>query len=328
MHVVILAGGGGTRLWPLSRKDFPKQFLHLGRKESLLKQTVSRFLGKSFVKTIVVSTNTTFEPLVRKELEGFDVAVLVEPCRRNTAPAIGLAIRYLEECCNLQPNDPVLILPSDQLIEPESVFLDYLIRGAEAAVKGQVVTFGIRPTKPEIGYGYIRIGEKFDSFTYRVEKFVEKPDLAHARAYVSDPSYYWNSGVFAFTPSVFWAEAELCYPQICQLKNKSFAFQELDPISIDYALLEKAQNVVVCPVPVSWSDIGSWENVYEMLDKDKNQNVKIGQVVDIATKNCLIFGGKRVISTLGLEDLVIIDTDDALLIAKKSQSQQVRMFSE
>ena len=109
MHVVILAGGGGTRLWPLSRKDFPKQFLHLGRKESLLKQTVSRFLGKSFVKTIVVSTNTTFEPLVRKELEGFDVAVLVEPCRRNTAPAIGLAIRYLEECCNLQPNDPVLI---------------------------------------------------------------------------------------------------------------------------------------------------------------------------------------------------------------------------
>ncbi len=331
MHVVILAGGGGTRLWPLSRSHFPKQFLQLGGQESLLKQTVLRFLNRPFVKTIIVSTNAVFEALVRKELEGLNVLVLVEPCRKNTAPAIGLSIRFLEEFCHLKPDEPVLILPSDHRIEPESVFLDYIQKGILAADK-QIVTFGIRPTKPETGYGYLKIGERFDSFCYQVSQFVEKPDLERAKKFVRDPIYCWNSGVYAFTPAVFWAEAARFYPEICCLKGIPWdlmneAFVKLQAISIDFALTERTKNVVVCPIPVTWSDIGCWESVYGMLEKDENQNVKMGNVVETNTKNCLIFGGKRVISTIGLEDLIIVDTEEGLLIAKRDAAQQVSVIS-
>lgn len=329
MHIVILAGGGGNRLWPLSRKGFPKQFLHLGMKESLLKQTVCRFVDRPFIETIIVSTNIAYEPLVRQELAGIDVHILVEPVSKNTAPAIGFAIRYLEEICEVSALDPILILPSDHLIEPQEIFLDYIQHGLAVSKSGKIVAFGIRPTRPETGYGYIRIGERLDAFSYRVEEFVEKPNPLRAKGYSSNPTYYWNTGILALTAATFWAESFQHYPQICRLRELSWhkieaEFAQLDDISIDYAFMEKTGNVVVCPLPVTWSDVGSWENVYEVLDKDENQNVKIGNIVEFSTKNCLIFGGKRVISTIGLEDLVIVDTEDGLLIAKKTDSQRVK----
>ena len=324
MHVVILAGGVGSRLWPLSRKTFPKQFLHLGGKDSLLKQTVSRLTGKVSVKTIIVSTSVQFESLVRKELEGMEVDILVEPCSRNTGPAIAFSVRYLQQERHVDLNEPILVLPSDHFITQEEVLFDYFLKSLEAAKAGYMVAFGIRPTRPETGYGYIRIGEKLDPVCYFANEFVEKPNFARASEYIANPSYYWNSGMYAFTAKTFWAEAAIHYPQVVASKVD---YANLEIISIDYALMEKSNRIVVCPLPVFWSDVGSWENVYEMLEKDTDRNVKLGNVATVDTTNCLIYGGKRIISTLGLEDLVIIDTEDHLLIARKSDSQRVRELS-
>lgn len=320
MHVVILAGGGGIRLWPLSTKDFPKQFLQLKGTRSLLQQTVERFKGH----TIVIATTEAFETLVRDQLKSYEVHVVVEPSRKNTAPAIGLAISYLEKHCSAKEKDPVLIVPSDHLIEPESVFLNFVEQAIHTAEKGKLVTFGIRPTKPEIGYGYIQIGHQLDPFCYAVKRFVEKPKLATAASYLLDPTFYWNSGMFLFTIGTFWNECKKVYPELCELREKEEIFDHLQEISLDYALMEKSENIAVCPLPVSWSDVGSWENLYEVLEKDQNQNVKQGNIIDLSTKNCLIFGGKRVISTLGLEDLVIVDGEEFILIARKNESQRVK----
>jgi mannose-1-phosphate guanylyltransferase/mannose-6-phosphate isomerase len=330
MHVVILAGGLGSRLWPLSRGDFPKQFLQLGGADSLLKQTVNRISKHPEIQTIVVSTNNEIESLVREDLAGFDVEILVEPYRRSTAPAVALAIRYLEEICGIGLDEPILVLPSDHFIHPECVFLDYLTPCLARCREGEILTFGIQPTKPETGYGYVRTAEKLDSFCYRVDAFVEKPPLARAQQYLKDPHYYWNTGMIAFTAAIFWSELEMHCPQIACLKRLVLdeilvLFQSLEAISIDCAVLEKSKRVVVCPLPIFWTDIGCWEAVHEILDKDQNLNVKIGNVVALDTKNCLIIGGKRVISTIGLEDLVIVDTDDAILISRKSDSQRVKV---
>ncbi len=325
MHVIILAGGIGARLWPWSKETFPKQFLHLGGKDSLLKQTVLRVMSKSSVKTIIVSTSIPFEKLVRKELEGMNVDILVEPCSRNTGPAIAFSILHLQKEHRVDLNEPILVLPSDHFIAQEEILFEYFLKGIEAAKAGYIVAFGIQPTRPETGYGYIRIGEKFDSVCYYADEFVEKPNSNRAMEYIANPSYYWNSGMFAFTANTFWSESAIHYPQVASLESE---YASLKAISIDYALMEKSKRVVLCPLPVFWSDVGSWENVYEMLEKDADHNVKLGKVVSIDTKNCLIFGGKRIISTLGLDDLVIIDTEDTLLIARKSDSQRVRELSE
>jgi mannose-1-phosphate guanylyltransferase/mannose-6-phosphate isomerase len=314
-HALILAGGDGKRLWPLSKKDFPKQFLRFGNRDSLLQETVRRC---SNFPSIVVSTNAAMEGLVREQLQGFDVHILVEPCRKNTGPAIGLGVRWIEERFG---DEPILVLPSDHLIE--GTFSEALGYGMAAAVE-KIVAFGIRPTKPETGYGYIRMGEAWNRHCFEVDAFIEKPELERAIGFVQDTRYLWNSGMYAFTPSVFWEQAEEHYPEICQFSD----FEDLTDISIDYALMEHVRGMLVCPLPVVWSDIGSWESVYTMMPKDTNQNAKTGHVIDIGTKNCLILGGKRVISTLGVEDLVIIDTDEAILIAKKSDAEKVREIAD
>jgi mannose-1-phosphate guanylyltransferase/mannose-6-phosphate isomerase len=333
MQIVILAGGGGTRLWPLSKQNFPKQFLKFLGEESLLQQTVGRFAFSGNTDGILVATNKIYKPLVLQQLmkvKGCNqVDVMTEPLKKNTAPAIALAIRYLEIFRQAQSEDIVSVLPSDHLIEPKEIFLDYLKKAEETARSGKIILFGIYPSNPNTGFGYLKIGMPFDSVSYTVEKFIEKPSLERAEQLLNDPLVFWNSGIFVFSIQTIWAAFEKHLPNIAQMRHWNWSecqerFHEMEDLSIDYGLMEKATNVVACPLPVSWSDVGSWDSVYEVLKKDENQNVKIGNIIDLETKNCLIIGGKKIISTIGLEDLLIVETDQAIFISKKGASQKIK----
>lgn len=333
MHIVILAGGSGMRLWPVSRKDLPKQYLSFGDKLSLLQKTTNRFLRSPLTESISISTNADQAARVKEQLSEIDpeqkTGILVEPYSRNTAPAIAFALRSLEEHKNVKESDSILVLPSDHLIEPESVFLQYLEMIDPVVRNNQLVIFGIRPTKPETGFGYIQIGKKQDWLTYKVKRFVEKPNRHVAESYLASGDYYWNAGMFAFSAGLFWRKLEEHAPEIYAAmqgttREIETRFAQIPDLSFDYAVLEKSENTLVCPLPVSWSDVGCWDSVYDTMNKDENQNVQIGNVVSIDTKNSLIFGGKRLISTVGLEDMLIVATEDATFISKKGESQKVK----
>ncbi len=335
MKVIVLAGGEGTRLWPMSREDFPKQFLKFGSGPSLLQRTVLRLLKADFVEEILISTNEHYVDLVRKQLQKFGdkVRILIEPLRKNTAPALGLAIKYLEKECGAKKSDPILVVPSDHLIEPEIIFLQGLEQAKELVSKNKIITFGIRPTKAETGYGYIEIGKKFNTFAFETVRFVEKPDLQTALDYLANPHFFWNSGMFLFSIQTFWDELARNAPTLSALFKKDLEtvinnFSEMPNLSIDYAIMEKSKAILLYPLAVSWSDVGSWDSVYETMEKDQNQNVTTGKVIAIDTKNSLIIGGKRVISTIGLEDMLIVETADAVFISKKGESQRVKELIE
>jgi mannose-1-phosphate guanylyltransferase/mannose-6-phosphate isomerase len=320
MKVIILAGGGGTRLWPLSTEDFPKQFLSFSDGLSLLQKTVQRFAKAPFVNEVLISTNSVYQPLVQKQLQaiGADCKIAVEPLRKNTGPAIAFALNVL----NPAPDEPILVLPSDHLLEPESVFLHH-VEQIMPSLSEQIVLFGIRPTKPETGFGYIQVGKPLNPFIYRAVAFVEKPDLETAVRFLKQRDHYWNAGMFAFTPRLFRQELQQHAPQIAKLFEGT-SYDTMPNLSIDYALIEKTKHLAVCPLPVEWSDVGSWDSVYEVLAKDQDQNAIQGNVLAIDTKNSLILGGKKLISTIGLEDLLVVETEEAIFISKKGKSQQVK----
>ena len=332
MKCVILAGGSGTRLWPFSRNSFPKQFMHFGDGESLLQKTVKRFYNTLPAKDILIITNQAYYHLVKNQLSSIDPElasqILVEPEKKNTAPAIALAIKYLQDVLGADKEECVLVSSSDHIISPENVFLSAVAQGEKIARRGHHVIFGIRPHHPETGYGYIKSSEEGS-----VEQFVEKPDYATAQSFLLSGQYLWNSGIFLFQIAAFEKEIATFCPEIAALSSAGFKemvtqFSEMPDISIDCALMEHSKNTKVIPLNVSWSDVGSWDSVYEMLDKDQNQNVKIGNVLDIDTKNCLIMGSKRLISTVGVEDLLVIETEDALYIGRKGESQRVKNLVE
>lgn len=331
MKVVILAGGGGTRLFPLSRQGYPKQFLKIGDDASLLAQTILRFLPLVAETDLLIVTNQEYLHHVQAELKvcGVESAhIILEPVARNTAPAIALSVRYCIDKLGVSEDEVIVITPADHIIRPTEEFAKAVQLAANMAQKGKIVTFGIKPDKPETGYGYIQAGEPWKA-GFKVESFREKPDLETAEKYVQDGNYYWNSGMFCFTVGCFQAEMAALAPEIAALAAEPWKvvaenFAAMPEISIDYALAEKSQKVITIPLTTYWNDIGSWDSIYDVLDKDENGNALEGDCLLVDSANSLVLGRSRLIAGIGLEDLLVVETDDVILVAKKGESQKVK----
>lgn len=330
MKIIILAGGGGTRLFPLSRDCYPKQFLHVIGNKSLLAQTIERFLGLVEAKDIIIVTNERYIFHVQAELKAINAQeshIITEPMGKNTAPAIALAQSYCQDVLQCDDDEILFVSPSDHLIKPIDAFQD-LIKNAQDVAKDNIVTLGIKPTKPEIGYGYIE-AEKNNNLAKKVISFKEKPDLVTAKEYIASGNYYWNGGMFMFSIATMQAELIKYMPAIIDITQNGYQyivdnFVNMPDISIDYAVAEKSQKMMMIPMEnIYWNDIGSFDAIAEVLS-DKEKNVFKG---DILAENCtdtMIIGDNRLIAGIDLENLMIIDTPDALLVAKKGESQKVK----
>jgi mannose-1-phosphate guanylyltransferase / mannose-6-phosphate isomerase len=331
MKIIILAGGGGTRLFPLSRTCYPKQFLQLGNDQSLLAQTVKRFLPLVKASDIIIVTNKDYRHHVKSELaacDAKDAHILLEPVARNTAPAIAIAVRYCLEALGSAPDEVVFVSTSDHIIRPNEVFGQSVRQAVTIAEQDKIVTFGVKPDKPETGYGYIQAGEKYGS-GFVVDSFKEKPDKQTAEEYVASGNYYWNSGMFAFSLKCFLEELQQFEPEIYDLTSRPLKdllndFENMPNISIDYAVAERSSRVVTIPLTAYWNDIGSWDAIYEVMDKDSSGNALKGDCIPIDCKNSLMSGRNRLIAGIGLEDILVVETDDVILVAKKGESQKVK----
>lgn len=333
---VILAGGTGSRLWPLSRELYPKQLLDLIDETSLLQTTVLRVsqLTEVLPPLLVVGEEHRF--VTKSQVDGLALEepckILLEPVARNTAPAICAAVEYC--ALNLDEDTVLLVLPADHLILRKDAFQNVVSRAVALATEGKIVTFGIEPQHPETGYGYIEQGEGC-----AVKSFCEKPDLKTAKSYMDQGNYFWNSGMFAFSIKTFREEMETLAPEMLAAMKDSVAegksddpFFRLDRAamerspsdSIDYALMEKTTRAAVVAADLDWSDIGSWYALWEVSAKDANGNVSQGDVILEDTKNCLIRAEDTLVATVGLEDTLVVETSDAVLVAPLSRAQDVK----
>lgn len=337
MFGIILAGGSGSRLWPLSRELYPKQLLNLNSDKSLLQSTFERL--KSFIpaENIVSITNTKHVSNVKMQIDELaeNGCVLSEPISRNTAPAIALATKFIKT----RDNDPVIIVvPSDHLIENTAAFAATVKKGEKLAEQGYIVTFGIQPNYPETGYGYINITDEKLEDGYKVKEFVEKPNLETAKKYIEAKTYFWNSGIFMFKASVMENELKKSSPEIFNLMEEcNFSksskieynlFKKMPNISIDYAVMEKSDKIALVKLESDWNDLGSWQSIYDTSKKDKNNNVIVGHVLDEGSKNSFVYASSKLVATIGLEDTVVVETEDAILACKKDKTQDVKKIFE
>lgn len=335
MYGIILAGGSGSRLWPLSRELYPKQLLNLNSDKSLLQLTYERL--KNCTSEIISVTNTKHSSNIRMQLSEISNSpvVLSEPVAKNTAPAIVLAAKYIMQKTN---SDPVIIaVPSDHLIEDKEKFISTVKKGEKLAEKGYIVTFGIEPSYPETGYGYINTSEKIED-GYKVKAFVEKPDIETAKEYLKAKTYFWNSGIFMFKASTLFEETFKHAPDIAKVSEEiDFSetdeipfinFDKMPSISIDYAIMEKSDKIALVKLESDWNDLGSWQSIYDVSKKDENGNVFIGHVLDKSSKNSFVYSSSKLVATIGLEDTVIVETEDAILACKKDRTQDVKQVYE
>ena len=337
MKIIILAGGGGTRLFPLSRACYPKQFLKIAGEKSLLQQTVERFLIIAEQKDIVIVTNKDYIFHVQEDLHEIGaekINIITEPTGKNTAPAIALAISYCKDYLNCCEDEILFVSPADHLIKPAEKFAE-LVQQAEQVCKDKndIITIGVKPTKPETGYGYIQAAGKVADTVFYVKSFKEKPDKVTAEKYLAEDNYYWNAGMFMFSIGRMEIELEQYVPEIAKISQQGYEncinnFTEMPDISIDYAVAEKSTHMSVMPMKeIYWNDIGSFDSIAEVL-ADKNGNGIYGDVITADCQNTTILGSDRLISGIGLKDLIVVDTPDSLLITEKGKSQEVKKVVE
>jgi mannose-1-phosphate guanylyltransferase/mannose-6-phosphate isomerase len=367
VHAIILAGGSGTRFWPLSRETWPKQMLQIFGEDTLLHQTLRRINGLIPPENTWIVTTEDMSLSIRNhlmplgELAG-KINFITEPVGRNTAPAIGLAAVFLKQ---VSADSVMVVMPADHAIPGTEEFLNNARMAVKGAEKDYLVTFGIKPNHPETGYGYIKAdqtaGVEVEGLA-KVDDFVEKPGLETAETYLASGNYYWNSGIFVWKTSKILSEIEKYLPslyktlmeiegevlskvgessklskanetllprdQVIGLNRLKDLYSRLDNISIDYGIMERSRDVLMVPATFQWSDLGNWTALDEVLEKDKAGNILRGNTIDIGSRDSIIFSGERVVATIGLKDMVVVDTPDATLVTPKEKVQEVRKVVE
>jgi len=349
LYALILAGGSGSRLWPMSRELYPKQLLKLNQEKSLFESTFLRLIENFDDKNIISITNVKHEPGVRIQLKELkdkfcrkdDYKIITEPLGRNTAPAIALSVKYIKSLAGKRVDPIILVVPSDHLILDNKNFSCAIEQGTKLAQEGYIVTFGIKPNKIDTGFGYIKTqkNKKISEVTQealKVAEFKEKPDYETAKEYVESGKYYWNGGIFMFKASVMLAELKKHAPEIISLLNdleinsdsqptvEYQEFSKMPDISIDYAVMEQSKKIALIPLDCGWNDLGSWEAIYDISEKDKNGNCITGNVIDVNSKNSMVYSTSKLVTTIGLKDTIVIETEDAVLVCDKKQSQEVK----
>jgi len=335
---VILSGGAGTRLWPLSREMYPKQLLALTGKRTMLQDTVTRLTGIAGAAPPIVVCNESHRFTVAEQIRALGVAscaILLEPAGRNTAPAVALAAL---KALQIDPDATLVVAPADHVIRDARVFQAAAEVAARLAQNGKLVTFGIVAHAPETGYGYIRRG-KGEGPAYPVAQFIEKPPLEMATEFVASGDYFWNSGMFVFKAARYLAELALLAPDILEASRAAFKaaksdldFVRIDPaefgkcrsVSIDYAVMEKTQDALVLPLDAGWSDVGSWSSLFDALPADEEGNVLQGDVLVHDTHDCYVHSTSRLVAAVGMDDHIIVETKDAILVAPKHRVQDVK----
>ena len=334
VYPVIMSGGSGTRLWPLSRKHYPKQFLNLTGDKTMIQHTAERM--SSYEAPIIVC-NESHRFIVAEQLNEISItpsSIILEPIGRNTAPAVALAAM---EAITKDSEATLVVLAADHVIKNTSAFVTAVSEAVEHAEKGDLITFGIKPSTPETGFGYIQ-GKSKTEFS-AIEKFVEKPNLETAKKYVESGDFFWNSGMFVFKASAFLEELKNFAPEIFNTVQIAFEnakedldfkristddFRRVPEDSIDFAVMEKTNKGKVLPIDVGWNDIGSFSALWEVLEQDQHGNVSLGDIKNIDSRNCLIDSENQFVATIGVEDLVVVSTKDSLLVAKKDRVQDVK----
>jgi mannose-1-phosphate guanylyltransferase/mannose-1-phosphate guanylyltransferase/mannose-6-phosphate isomerase len=345
IYPVLLSGGAGVRLWPMSRERFPKQLLSLVSEHSMIQETARRVADKEDFAPALVVCNEEHRFVIAEQLRQLHLPaaeIILEPVGRNTAPAVAVAALRVAA---LDPDGLMLVLPADHLIRNQPAFRKVVTRAAEVATAGHLVTFGIVPTAPETGYGYIRRGPALPGRTdsYRVAAFVEKPPRAQAEQYLADGAHYWNSGMFLFPVALVLAELERLAPEILAAARRAIAggksdldffrlapgpFTEAPSISIDYAVMERTAAAAVVPADIGWTDVGAWAALWEVADKDSDGNVHIGDVLSRSSRNCYIRSEGMLTATVGLDDTIVVVTDDAVLVANRDRVDEIKPLVE